>query len=68
MDYSIVYGFVSWYRENKRKVHADYLLEEGLLGSEKDLKTTIKGRELWFKMTPNTKRKNNNKYIKKIEG
>ena len=52
MDYSIVYGFVSWYRENKRKVHADYLLEEGLIGYEKDLKTTIKGRELWFKMTP----------------
>lgn len=68
MDYSIVFGFVSWYRENKRQIHADYLLEEGLLGSEKNLKTNIKGRELWFKMTPNTKRKNNNKYIKKIEG
>lgn len=61
MDYSIVFGFVSWYRENKRQIHADYLLEEGLLGSEKNLKTNIKGRELWFKMNQNRKIKHSEK-------
>lgn len=51
----INYGFFEWYRENKNMIFAEYLLEEGLNGTDRKIKTFNKGREIWKEMTDEDK-------------